>query len=73
MFYEVLVRNIGKVWDSQSHDDNGDHEAAMDIYRSYVLLSQDNHGKAAGEDVTLWIDGDIFEEFMGSITMGFPE
>ena len=73
MFYEVLVGNIGKVWDSQSHDDSGDHDAAVGIYRSYVLLSQDNHGTAAGEEVTLWADGDIIEEFTGSIIMSMPE
>jgi hypothetical protein len=73
MFYEVLVGNIGKVWDSQSHDDTGDLEAATGIYRSYVMLSKDNYGRAAGEDVTLWGDAEIIEEHVGSITMALPE
>ena len=67
MFIEVLVGNIGKVWE-------GDHwNVGREVFAEYVKRSTKNWGKAAGEDVTLWIDGDIFEEFMGSITMGFPE
>ncbi|MEE8466211.1 MAG: hypothetical protein V3S68_06995 [Dehalococcoidia bacterium] len=63
MFYEVLVGNIGKVWDSNSHDGGGDYEAANGIYHSYIILSKGDQGRATGQAVTLWRDAEIIEEY----------
>ena len=66
-FYEVLVGNIGKVWEGNHYGDG------MNIYTTYIDHSKNNYGRAAGEDVTFWVDGEIIEEFTGSITMSLPE
>ena len=42
MFYEVLVGNIGQVWNSHSHDDSGDYEVALTYFTDYVSMSQKN-------------------------------
>lgn len=66
-YYEVLVGNIGKVWEGNHHNDG------MNVYAIYVNQSQTNYGRASGADVTLWVDGEIIKEFVGSITMALPE
>lgn len=60
-FHEVLVTNIGKVFES----DNG--FAARVAFNSYVGKSKRNEGRAAGESVTLWTDGEIIKEFHGRL------
>ena len=68
MFYEVLVGNIGSVWDSHSHDDSGDCEVALLYFTDYVNMSKKNIGRSAGEDVSIWADGDIITEYTGTLT-----
>jgi hypothetical protein len=70
-FY-VVVGNIGKVYEGP------DHEAAKRDFDEYVQLSKDNYGRVGGEDVILFEDCDIIEEFTGSLNdclsqMGFTD
>lgn len=51
--YEVIVGNIGSVY----HGSSSEH--AWEVYRTYVELSQQGSGRAAGEDVTLWNNDEI--------------
>ena len=39
MFYEVLVGNIGSVWNSYSHDDSGDYEVALLYFTTTSSIS----------------------------------
>jgi hypothetical protein len=68
MFYEVLVGNIGQVWNSHSHDDSGTYEVALTYFTDYVNMSKKNIGRSAGEDVSIWADGDIITEYTGTLT-----
>jgi hypothetical protein len=59
MKYQVYVGNIGKVYDGDNHED------AMETFEEYVVISANGHGRASGEDVTLFEDGDIIKDFIG--------
>lgn len=59
MKYQVIVGNIGTVCDT---DDRAD---AIDEYEDYVLFSEQGHGRASGEPVTLFEDGEIIREHEG--------
>jgi len=60
-FYEVIVQNIGKVYEGS----NG-FEANTE-YQRYVGKSKRGEGRAAGEGVTLYKDGDILKEHIGEV------
>lgn len=62
MKHQVVVGNIGTVYGS----DNG--EVARREYFDYVKSSKSGKGRAGGEDVTWFKDGDINKEFLGSIS-----
>lgn len=57
--YEVIVGNIGTVYQG-----NNGFEATKE-YNQYVRLSKDNYGRAAGEDVTIIRDNDVYKEYYG--------
>lgn len=57
-FYEVIVGNIGKVFEGP----NG-FEARKN-FNTYVGQSKRQVGRASGEQVSLWKDGDILEEYI---------
>lgn len=61
MKFEVTVGNIGTVERTDSH------KTAMATYREYVSQSKNNYGRAAGEDVVLWEDGEPIEEYYGGL------
>ena len=67
MFYEVLVGNIGSVCISHYHDDSGDYEIALLYFPDYVNMSKKNIGRSAGEDVSIWADGNIITEYTGTL------
>ena len=50
--YQVVVGNIGTVYDGHSR------ELAEDSFKDYRELSRSGYGRAAGEMVTLFEDGD---------------
>jgi hypothetical protein len=57
--YEVMVSNIGLVY-------NGSDEAkAKQEYENYKILSVLNAGRAGGESVVLFCNGEPWEEFVG--------
>ena len=60
-FYEVIVGNIGKVYEGTQY------KSALRTYGTYVRASKKGHGRAAGEGVTLWKDGDIVKEYSGKL------
>lgn len=62
--WEVLVENIGKVYDDLSE------AGARATYKVYKEMSQNNEGRAGGENVTLFCDGEIVEEWVGDNTQG---
>jgi hypothetical protein len=58
--YEVIVGNIGKVYDGDSLPEAQLHVVA------YIDQSKSERGRAGGESVTLMKDGDILTEFIGT-------
>jgi hypothetical protein len=65
-FYEVIVSNIGKVWEGS----NGFE--ARKTYNQYVALSKAGRGRAGGEDVSLWKDNEPIKEHYGTATESNP-
>lgn len=59
--YEVIVGNIGIVYSGTDRSD------AFHSYNSYVELSVDEVGRAAGESVTLMEDGEPIKEHEGAV------
>lgn len=59
--YEVIVGNVGTVYDGFDFSD------ARDIYAQYKRLSKGKHGRAAGESVTLMQDGEPKWEWVGRV------
>jgi hypothetical protein len=55
--YQVTVGNVGTVYDGDSPSD-----AAM-TFIAYADMSADGRGRAAGEPVTLWRDGEPVNEY----------
>lgn len=51
--YLVIVGNIGQVYDGNDGDE------AQETYNEYAEQSQEGYGRAAGEQVTLFIDGEV--------------
>ena len=60
--YEVIVGNVGRVWEGTNVRD------ARFCARQYVDYSKRNTGRAAGESVVLMKDGEILEEYRGTVT-----
>ena len=58
--YEVVVGNIGTVYSGPSQV-----KAAAD-HKEYVDQSRTGYGRASGESVTTFIDGEIFEHYEGN-------
>ena len=56
--YTVVVGNIGTVLETNQHS------AAIQTFQDYVDASIDNVGRAAGEDVTLFEDGEVLHEYI---------
>jgi hypothetical protein len=56
MKYQVVVGNIGTVYDGNSY------LLAIRTYGEYVDQSKTNYGRAAGEPVALFEDGEIIKE-----------
>jgi hypothetical protein len=59
--YVVIVSNIGHVYDKW----NSTHDDAKVVYEAIVYQSQQGFGRAAGEDVTLLMNGEIYCEHVG--------
>lgn len=59
--YQVIVGNIGTIYDGNFYGD------AMAIYAHYVEASKYDMGRAAGENVTLMNEGEISVEYIGDI------
>jgi len=57
--YQVIVGNIGRVYDGENERD------ARKAYDEYVFISKQATGRAAGEDVTLFMNDDILCEHDG--------
>lgn len=57
--WEVVVGNVGKVYDDLSE------EGAKATYKAYVDISKSGDGRAGGETVTLLRDDEIVEEHVG--------
>lgn len=61
MNYEVIVGNIGKVYEGTNAKES------LEIWQEYANQSANNYGRAAGEDVTLMRDGEPLSEYFGTI------
>lgn len=59
--YMVYVGNIGNVLKTE------DKEIAYKTYNEYIEQSKANYGRASKESVTLWLNGEIMEEYEGEI------
>lgn len=60
--YELIVGNIGTVY-------TGDDRAEADrLFDHYVAQSKSERGRAGGEDVTLFEDGEPIREHTGSLS-----
>lgn len=57
--YEVIVGNIGKVYDGD------DLTEAQKHFDSYTEASSLPRGRASGENVTMLEDGEIIKEWAG--------
>jgi len=58
--YQVIVGNIGTVHEGT----NKIH--ALKIHSEYVKNSKANYGRASGEDVTTFQDGEPIKEYFGT-------
>ena len=54
--YQVVVGNIGTVYDGDDYDE------ALENFNEYSEQSKQQYGRAAGEQVTLFEDGEIRTE-----------
>lgn len=57
--YDVVVSNLGTVHSGEHHLE------AFKTYRAYVKDSQATFGRASGEDVTLYENGEPVQEYVG--------
>jgi hypothetical protein len=55
--FQVLVGNIGHVYDGSNY------MQARAVYREYIRQSESGIGRAAGESVTLFHNGEIRAEY----------
>lgn len=63
MKYELIVGNIGMV-----HTGN-DLRRARALYQLYVNKSLSGEGRAAGESVTLFEEGEMLTEYVGPVSV----
>ena len=61
MTWEIVVQNVGIVLQT----DNG--RVAREHFAEYVQRSKAHTGRAAGEGVCLYFNGDIVSEYVGSL------
>ena len=62
--YEVIVGNVGSVYHGKSRT------TALATYVSYVEISKEHDGaRCYGEDVTLFVDGEIVREHSGHLRL----
>ena len=61
--YAVVVGNIGTVYQGD------DFETAFATYDEYVEQSKSGVGRAAGESVCIFFDGEMTSEYVGSLDM----
>jgi hypothetical protein len=61
--HTVVVGNIGTVVDS---DQKGAYTVARKAFEEYRQQSRDNYGRAAGEDVTWFMEGEPYYNFFGN-------
>lgn len=62
MTYLVVVGNVGTVYDGPS---------VIESYRAfheYVKISKEGVGRAGGEDVTRFRDGEVINEYIGTLS-----
>lgn len=62
--YSVVVGNLGTVWSGRFRD------CADKVFADYVAISNCEFGRASGEDVALFVDGDIEREHTGWLSTG---
>jgi len=55
--YEVTVGNVGLIIDTTNH------VKAMSEYEGWIAMSKHPRGRASGEDVTLWENGEPLKEY----------
>ncbi len=60
MKFQVIVGNIGQVYIGKNK------QIAKKDYADYVKFSKDRYGRASGEDVTLFEDGEPIREYYGT-------
>ena len=60
--WEVTCGNIGTVY-------SGNGTEAKRHFAEYRSQSKNNYGRAAGETVTLWKDGEPVKEFDGTLAV----
>lgn len=60
--YQVYVGNIGMVYDGS------DEAIAESKFQEYKKQSESNYGRAGGEDVTMMKNGEIFKEYVGTLS-----
>ncbi len=60
--YEVIVGNVGTVYTGESR-----REARL-TFACYLDRSKSNHGRCAGESVTLLADGEEVSFYQGTLT-----
>jgi hypothetical protein len=59
--HQIIVGNIGTVYDGNLLKE------AMITYSEYLKQSKAGYGKASGESVVWFIDGEPFKEYIGTI------
>lgn len=64
-YYAVVVGNLGTVYAGE------DETVAKGAFNEYVKNSKNGYGRAADEDVTLFVNGEIEDEFEGRISKLF--
>lgn len=57
--YEIIVGNIGRVYTTTNH------HLAQQEFECWVHASKQEFGRAAGEQVTLFENGEPLEEYYG--------
>jgi hypothetical protein len=58
----VVVGNIGTVVDSK---ERGAYTVARKAFEEYRQMSKDDYGRAAGEDVTWFMEGEPYYTYYG--------
>jgi hypothetical protein len=59
--YEIVVGNLGRVWSKETSDTFEPVVARQ--YNDWIAVSKRPFGRASGESVTLFKDGEIYKEY----------